>query len=198
MGQAQTELCLAFQAVERSAIVKQRVREYLEGDQTLEVSILCEPNDAHPATANNFLESVAAKDSLSGPKPWNLNSRPQIQIIWLTVALHEVLLIGSVNHFNCFLQHHWRTGLSERAEERTSGRFHLTIANRPWSIRADLHAELQFLVVSSGLPRLIRRGALPFTGLALRFGFGASLPRSDDALARKNSSKIPPSDTALQ
>jgi hypothetical protein len=82
------------------------------------------------------------------------------------------LLIGSVNHFNCFLQHHWRTGLSERAEERTSGRFHLTIANRLWSIRADLHAELQFSVVSSGLPRFIRRGALPFTGLVLRFGFG--------------------------
>ena len=111
----------AFQAIERSAIVKQRVRAYLEGDHTLEVGILCEPNDAHAAAADDFLQRVAAKDSLSGSKPRDLNCCPQIQIFWKTIPLHKVLVIGSVNHFNCFLQHHWRTGLSERAEERTSG-----------------------------------------------------------------------------
>ena len=69
--------------------MKQRIREHLEGDQTLEVGILCEPDDSHAAAADNFLQGVAAKDSLSGPKSWDLNCCPQIQIVWKTVALHE-------------------------------------------------------------------------------------------------------------
>jgi hypothetical protein len=86
--------------------VKQRVGEYLEGDQTLEAGILSEPNDAHAAAADDFLQRVSAKDSLSGSKPRDLNCCPQIQIFWKTIALHEVLVIGSVNYFNCFLQHY--------------------------------------------------------------------------------------------
>ena len=51
--------------------------------------------------------------------------------------------------------------------EQMSKKFHLTIANRALSIRADLRAGLPFSVVNSGLLRLTLPGSIAYSEVRL-------------------------------
>ena len=83
--------------------MEQRVRKNLQGDGRFEVGILREPDHAHAAAADDFLQSIAAKNSLAHAESRDLYRFGQIQIIWQSVALHRILVVCRVNNFNRFL-----------------------------------------------------------------------------------------------
>jgi hypothetical protein len=77
MGEACSSMCLAFEAESFSPVTLK-----LQGDRSLEFSIMREPNFAHTAGTNLFAKLIAVGDQLPTPQWWQC----QLRFLWNDVS----------------------------------------------------------------------------------------------------------------